>query len=291
MPIGARAHKPAARAIERLHDAKLDAASGLHIGTVQIGDQRLRVGIRPGRGVPLLFCNGIGANLELAAPLMQRLGDIESVIFDAPGAGQSPAPKRPYRLFMLARVLGKLLDHLGYPQVDLLGVSWGGGLAQQFNIQYPQRVRRLVLAATAMGGMTMLPGDPRVLVKMVDPRRYLDKGYMQRVAPQLYGGQLRDDPAAIRLFTDHARAGDRVGYRYQLLAMLGWTSLPWLWRMRQPTLVLAGDDDPLVPLVNARLHARLLPNAKLKVLHDGHLFMLTQADETARLVGEFLRAP
>ncbi len=152
-------------------------------------------------------------------------------------------------------------------------------------------MRRLVLAATAMGGMTMLPGDPRVLVKMVDPRRYLDKGYMKRVAPDLYGGRLRDDPEAIRLFTDHARAGDRIGYRYQLLAMLGWTSLPWLWRMRQPTLVLAGDDDPLVPLVNARLHAWLLPNARLQVLHDGHLFMLTQADETARLVGEFLGAP
>lgn len=280
------------RAADRLEDRKLDPISGLHVGTVQIGAQCLRVGIRPGSGVPLLLCNGIGANLELAAPLMQRLGDVESVIFDVPGAGRSPPPKRPYRLFMLAGLLRKLLDHLGYhDQVDLLGVSWGGGLAQQFAIQYPRRVRRLVLAATAMGGMTMLPGDPRVLVKMVDPRRYLDKGYMKRVAPDLYGGRLRDDPEAIRLFTDHARAGDRIGYRYQLLAMLGWTSLPWLWRMRQPTLVLAGDDDPLVPLVNARLHAWLLPNARLQVLHDGHLFMLTQADETARLVGEFLGAP
>lgn len=280
------------RSADRLEDRKLDPISGLHVGTVQIGTQRLRVAIRPGCGVPLLLCNGIGANLELAAPLMQRLGDVESVIFDVPGAGRSPPPKRPYRLFMLAGLLRKLLDHLGYhDQVDLLGVSWGGGLAQQFAIQYPRRVRRLVLAATAMGGMTMLPGDPRVLVKMVDPRRYLDKGYMKRVAPDLYGGRLRDDPEAIRLFTDHARAGDRIGYRYQLLAMLGWTSLPWLWRMRQPTLVLAGDDDPLVPLVNARLHAWLLPNARLQVLHDGHLFMLTQADETARLVGEFLGAP
>ena len=104
-------------------------------------------------------------------------------------------------------------------------------------------------------------------------------------------GRLRQDPQAIRLFTDHARAGDRTGYRYQLLAMLGWTSLPWLWRMRQPTLVLAGDDDPLVPLVNARLHAWALPNATLQVLHDGHLFMLTQADATARLISRFLEQP
>ena len=293
-PSADHTHGPAGRASARLSDVTIDAASGLHIGTVHIGAQRLRVGIRPasgsGSGVPLLLCNGIGANLELAAPLMQRLHGIESVIFDVPGAGRSPPPKRPYRMFMLARLLRKLLDHLGYGQVDLLGVSWGGGLAQQFAIQYPQRVRRLVLAATAMGGIAMLPGDPRVLVKMIDPRRYLDKGYMKRVAPLLYGGRLREDPQAIRLFTDHARAGDRTGYRYQMLAMLGWTSLPWLWRMRQPTLVLAGDDDPLVPLVNARLQAWLMPNARLQVLHDGHLFMLTQADETARLVSRFLEA-
>lgn len=293
-PAGARAQASPGRASERLDELQIDAASGLHVGMARIGAQRLRVAIRPAgassSGVPLLLCNGIGANLELAVPLVQRLNGIESVLFDAPGAGRSPAPKRPYRLFMLARLLHRLLDHLGYGQVDLLGVSWGGGLAQQFAIQYPQRVRRLVLAATAMGGVTMLPGDPRVLVKMVDPRRYLDKGYMKRVAPQLYGGRLRQDPQAIRLFTDHARGGDRTGYRYQLLAMLGWTSLPWLWRMRQPTLVLAGDDDPLVPLVNARLHAWLLPNARLQVLHDGHLFMLTQADETARLISRFLEA-
>lgn len=295
MPSGEREPASAARASQRLSGVTIDAATGLHVGTVKIGAQRLRVAVRPASaprsGVPLLLCNGIGANLELAAPLMQQLDGIETVIFDVPGAGQSPPPQRPYRLFMLARLVHKLLDHLGCGEVDLLGVSWGGGLAQQFAIQYPQRVRRLVLAATAMGGMTMVPGNPRVLAKMVNPRRYVDKGYMKRVAPELYGGRLRDDPAAIRLFTDHARGGDRAGYRYQLLAMLGWTSLPWLWRMRQPALVLAGDDDPLVPLINARLHAWLLPNATLQVLHDGHLFMLTQAEETARHIARFLDAP
>lgn len=289
MPASKRDDKPTGCPTDRLDRATFDAATGLHVGTVQIGVQRLRVGIRPGAGRPLVLCNGIGANLELAVPLMQRLEGRASMVFDVPGAGQSPPPSAPYRLFMLASLLGKLLDHLGYDQVDLLGVSWGGALAQQFAIQYPRRVRRLVLAATSMGG-PMLPGHPSVLAKMVNPRRYIDKGYMKRVAPELYGGRLREDPDAIRLFTDHARAGDRVGYRYQLLALMGWTSLPWLWRIRQPTLVLAGEDDPLVPLVNARLHARLLPNAELKVLHDGHLFMLTQADETARLVERFLGA-
>jgi poly(3-hydroxyalkanoate) depolymerase len=285
------------RAVDVLAGVTVDAECGLHIGEITIGAQRLRVGIRPlapGRvavAPPLLLFNGIGANMELAGPLMGQLGEIETLIFDVPGAGKSPPPKRPYRRFWLARLARKLLDALGYGQVDVMGVSWGGGLAQQFAIQYPKRVRRLVLAATAMGAPAMLPGHPRVLLKMVNPRRYRDKGYMSRVAPELYGGALRSQPEAIKLFTDHARGGDPRGYRYQLLAMLGWTSLPWLWRIKHATLVMAGNDDPLVPLVNARAHAWLLPDARLHVVDDGHLFLLTQARETARVVGDFLTQP
>jgi poly(3-hydroxyalkanoate) depolymerase len=290
------ARRTAGRA-DRLQGVVVDPESGLHVGTIVIGGQLLRVGIRPpprgvaAAGPPLLLFNGIGANLELAGPLMSKLEATESVIFDVPGAGKSPPPRAPYRLFSLARLARRLLDALGYGTVDVMGVSWGGGLAQQFAIQYPKRVRRLVLAATTMGGATMLPGRPRVLLKMVHPRRYLDKGYMQRVAPELYGGDLRDDAAAIKLFTDHARGGHPKGYRFQLLAMLGWTSLPWLWRIHHPTLVLAGNDDPLVPLVNARLHAWLLRDARLHVFDDGHLFLLTRAAETARVISGFLAEP
>jgi poly(3-hydroxyalkanoate) depolymerase len=282
------------RPVDRLHDVHMDPDSGLHIGTIRIGKQLLRVGIRPvpqrtaAPTPPMLVFNGIGANMELAGPLIAELDAVETLIFDLPGAGKSPPPRFPYRLFSMARLAGKLLDELGYGVVDVMGVSWGGGLAQQFAIQYPKRVRRLVLAATAMGAPAMLPGRPRVLLKMVNPRRYLDKGYMKRVAPELYGGDLRTHPEAIKLFTDHARGGHPTGYRYQLLAMLGWTSLPWLWRIKHPTLVLAGNDDPLVPLINARLHAWLLPDARLHIFDDGHLFMLTRAPETARVIAAFL---
>jgi poly(3-hydroxyalkanoate) depolymerase len=282
------------RPVDRLQGVSVDAQSGLHVGTIRLGEQQLRVGIRPlaagpvAAGPTLLVFNGIGANLELAGPMIGRLDAIETLIFDVPGAGKSPPPKFPYRLFMMARLARKLLDELGIGQVDVMGVSWGGGLAQQFAIQYPKRVRRLVLAATAMGAPAMWPGRPRVLLKMLHPRRYRDKGYMKRAAPELYGGDLRTNPEAIKLFTDHARAGHPTGYRYQMLAMLGWTSLPWLWRIRHPTLVLAGNDDPLVPLVNARLHARLLHDARLHVFDDGHLFLLTRARETASVIASFL---
>ena len=285
------------RAVDRLQGVQADPESGLHIGTITIGEQLLRVGIRPlppGRAAatpPMLLFNGIGANLELAALLMRHLDGIETLIFDLPGAGKSPPPKYPYRLSSMARLARQLLDELGYGTVDVMGVSWGGGLAQQFAIQYPKRLRRLVLAATAMGPLAMVPGRPRVLLKMVNPRRYSDAGYMTRVAPEIYGGDLRRNPEAIRAFTNHAHGGHPKGYRYQLLAMLGWTSLPWLWRIRHPTLVLAGNDDPLVPLVNARLQAWLLRDARLHVIDDGHLFLLTRAQETAGIIAGFLAEP
>ncbi len=81
----------------------------------------------------------------------------------------------------------------------------------------------------------------------------------------------------------------RSGYFYQLFAIWGWTSLPWLHRVDQPTLVLAADDDPIVPLANARMIARRLPNGRLHVVADGgHLFLLTHASEVAPVVEGFL---
>ncbi len=80
------------------------------------------------------------------------------------------------------------------------------------------------------------------------------------------------------------------GYLAQLYAIAGWTSVPWLRRLRQPTLVLAGDDDPIVPLVNGRILARLIPDARLHVVPGGgHLFLLEDPAAVAARVSEFLR--
>ncbi len=70
--------------------------------------------------------------------------------------------------------------------------------------------------------------------------------------------------------------------------MTGWTSLPWLWTLKQPTLILAGSDDPIVPPINARVMARLIPNARLEILDDGHLFFVTRPIETAAIIEKFL---
>jgi pimeloyl-ACP methyl ester carboxylesterase len=85
--------------------------------------------------------------------------------------------------------------------------------------------------------------------------------------------------------------GSPRGYLYQLTAGAAWTSLPFLPLLRQQTLIMAGDDDPIIPLANARLMHWLIPNSRLHVYHGGHLGLVTEAPELAPVVDGFLAAP
>lgn len=268
----------------------MEAAAKLAIGLHEVGGHTLRVGVRPGDRTrpPLLLFNGIGASIELIEPFLRVLDGPAAIVFDAPGVGGSPAPALPYRPSMLARLSARLLDQLGHERADVLGVSWGGALAQQFAFQHAERCRRLVLAATSPGHL-MIPGRLTVLARMVTPRRYKDAEYMKRIAGEIYGGALRRSPEAVREHLRHVRWASDYGYYLQLAAAFGWTSLPWLRLLSQPTLVMAGTDDPLVPAINGRILARLIPDARLVTLDDGHLFLVTSAAESARIVAAFLR--
>ena len=261
----------------------------MQIGLRDVGGQTLRVGVRHGQQArpPLLLFNGIGANIELVEPFLDVLDGPEAIIFDAPGVGGSPAPILPYRPSTLARLSARLLDQLGHEQVDVLGVSWGGALAQQFAFQQSPRCRRLVLAATSPGHL-MVPGKLTVLLKMATPRRYKDPDYMRRVAGDIYGGALRGSADLVHQHLRHVRWSSDYGYYLQLIAGFGWSSLPWLRLLPQPTLVMAGTDDPIVPVANGRILASLIPDARLATIDDGHLFLVTSATESAAMISEFL---
>lgn len=261
----------------------------MQISLLEVGGQVLRVGIRRGETgrLPLLLFNGIGANIELVEPFLDALDGPEAIIFDVPGVGGSPAPWRPYRPWTLASLSSRLLDQLGHKQVDVLGVSWGGLLAQQFAFQQANRCRRLLLAATSPGHL-MVPGKLTVLLKMATPRRYKDPDYMNRIAGDIYGGALRGAPDLVRKHLRHVRWSSDYGYYLQLIAGVGWSSLPWLSFFSQPTLVIAGTDDPVVPLANARILVTLIPDARLITIDDGHLFLVTSADKSAEIISEFL---
>jgi poly(3-hydroxyalkanoate) depolymerase len=256
-----------------------------------VGGRRLRVAVRPGTDPgrpPLLLCNGIGTDLSTFQRFVDALDpSIEVIRFDPPGVGGSPLPPLPYPFPLLARLVGRMLTELGYRRFDVLGVSWGGGLAQQLALQNPRRCRRVVLVATATGTL-MVPAAPRVLLHMATARRHHDVGYARSIAGEIYGGRLRRHP---ELAAELAGETSGRGYLYQLASGLGWTSLPFLPLVGQPTLILAGADDPIIPLVNAKVMTRLIRHAQLHVYPDGHLGLLTMTDELAAVITAFLAVP
>ncbi|MCB2097577.1 MAG: alpha/beta fold hydrolase [Parvularculaceae bacterium] len=257
---------------------------------VTVGFQKLRTAVWRGKGDgrPFFFFNGIGANLEIAQPLAEALPDRDVVTFDLPGIGGSPGPVAPYRPWWVAHAAKSILLHYGYDRpVDVMGVSWGGGAAQQFAFQYQKRVNRLVLCATSPGSI-MVPGKVESLSKMADPKRYMDRDFLAKNFKTLYG----DEPEGAAQFAARMKAPTRSGYVYQLMAMMGWTSLPFLRLLPHETLVLAGDRDNIVPLANAKILNFMIPKSELHVVENGgHLFALSRAKEVIPVLKTFLDRP
>lgn len=259
-----------------------------------VGGRTLRVVRRPASGpgarrTPLLLCNGIGAATDVLDPLVEALpADLDVIRFDPPGIGGSPTPRMPYHLSWMAHRVGQVLTKLGVREADVLGFSWGGMLAQQLAISRRRRVRKLVLAATGPGAL-MIPASPRVLSVLTSPKRHQDPAYVDAVAPQLYGGALRRNPErAAEVLGSGSRRGPMRGYYYQLAALSGWTSVPLLPTITADTLIIAGDDDPMIPRGNATILARGIRRSRIHRHPGGHLDMLLDPEPFAAEIDRFL---
>ncbi len=238
----------------------------------------------PTHNLPILFFNGIGANIEAMAPMAELLDDRDFITFDMPGIGGSPDPVVPYNAILMSRIAALLLDRFEMPVVDVMGVSWGGAMAQQFALQNPARINKLILCATS-AGMLMVPGNPAALVKMADPRRYIDPDFMAKHFKTLYGGMVGNKSEHISRITPPSK----TGYFYQLMAMMGWTSAPFLPFLKTETLIMMGDDDQIVPLANGKFLNFLIPNSELFVVNNGgHLFLLSHVEESITAIRAFL---
>ena len=258
--------------------------------TVDVDGTPVRVVVR-GTGEPLLLVNGIGAHVGTWSPFASELARFRRlVMFDAPGAGGTPVLHGPRRMPGLARFVVRLLDVLGLDEVDLLGFSWGGALAQQLARDASTRIRRLVLVATTPG-VCGKPPNARVALAMVSPRRYSSGGLTSDTAALLYGGDYREGGARQGAAFKHwgAAPPSMRGYRHQMYAISGWTSTPWLHRLAQPTLIVAGGDDPLAPSLNARIMGKLIRNSQSHIVPGaGHLWLLDHPRDSARMVETFL---
>jgi poly(3-hydroxyalkanoate) depolymerase len=261
---------------------------------VRVDGHLVRVSVR-GEGRPLLLIMGLGGNIEMWDPLERALTKrgVQTIAYDASGTGDSPSRLIPLRMHGLARQAAHVLDALGHPDADVLGVSFGGAVAQELALANPHRVRHLVLASTTCG-VGAVPGNPLALSLLATPLRYYSPAFLRVTANVLYGPGAADDEGLLRNQIDarRARPPSLWGYVGQLATGIGWTSLPWLHRIRTPTLVLSGARDPIVPPINARILARRIPNAQLEIVPEaGHLLLMDRADAVSERIATFLGPP
>ena len=240
-----------------------------------------------GEGEPLLLYSGIWGEVGLWDRLLPYLDGFQTIAFDPPGIGRSQMPAFPLSMWGLSEFGTAVLDEFGIESAHVLGASFGGAVAQQMAFSHPRHVRRLVLASTSFGSFAM-PGSPEALWHFIHPRSYRPER-LEQVAGDVFGGRLRTEPELVRSMHIR-RPTDIMAALYRMAPLFGWTSLPCLWTIRHPTLVIAGDDDPVTPLVNHRVIATLIPRARLHTVRGGgHLVLLDSADKVGPVITAFLR--
>lgn len=253
-----------------------------------------------GQGPPVLFIGGTGGDLRTRPNVLDGpLVDGFTVLaFDQRGLGRTSKPDRAVSMADYASDAAGLLDHLGWERAHVVGVSFGGMVAQELAIRRPDLVAGLVLCCTSSGGagrasyplheLTALPpgarhrrqlaiGDTRCSEEWQD-------AHPQDAARALSRLVDADAATALREAADPAAA---LGARRQLEARRGHDTYDRLSGITAPTLVAAGRFDGIAPVANSEALAQRIDGARLQVFEGGHLFLLQ--DRTAwTAISDFL---
>lgn len=251
---------------------------------------------RGGTGDPLLYISGTGADLRNKPNVMDGHFPkrFEVLAYDQRGLGQSSKPDRPYTMADYADDAAALLDQVGWDRVKVLGVSFGGMVAQELVLRHPERVARLALACTSPGGaggasfpfhdVHHLSREDRakVLVPVSDTRR--DAAWIA-ANPDQYAQAIK--LTAVDPFGDEP--GHREGAWRQLEARAGHDTWDRLGQIACPVFLAAGRYDGVaLPETQERMAGRI-PNARLQFFEGGHLFMI-QDRSAAPAIADFLAA-
>jgi len=252
---------------------------------LRVGGRKLLVR-RRGTGSPVLLLAGIGMPLNAWGPLLRHLHGFECIEVAMPGS-EGFVPRHPILTMSgFTELACQLLDRLGIGKTDVLGLSFGGLVAQQLAYDAPTRVRGLVLASTSCG-LGALPNNPVSWWSAMLSNVWSASGG-QGPRPSLY----RWPRARLReLRTGWSTVPRLGGLAEQITAASLWSSLPWLPRLTQETLVITGTADAVVPAANASILASRIPRAQLHRVHGGgHMCLLDRAAEVGPVVASFLRS-
>ena len=231
-----------------------------------------------GSGPRVLFFNGSGATLKSTALLIGALAKTCTVLaHDQRGLGETSIPEGPYSMAQYAQDGAALLDHVGWETCAVVGISFGGMVAQEFAVSYPQRVEKLVLLCTSAGGdagasyplheLGALPADERAarITTLTDTR----------FTPEWLATH-PDDAAMVAMRNEQAavpKSKDTIkGEMLQLGARIGHDVSDRLHQVTAPVFVTAGRFDGIAPVSNSEEIVKRLPDATLSIYEGGHVF-------------------
>jgi len=241
-----------------------------------------------GTGSPVLLISGTGGDLRVKPGLLEGpLANYYHVLtYDQRGLGQTEKPEGPYRMADYSDDAAELLTTLGHDKVDVVGVSFGGMVAQHLAIRHPQRINKLVLCCTSPGGdmpsypFHELPNDMAPVERMLelmstsDTRR--DKAWQDANPDAINQMIAYTEKTAI---ADHTTTKYRRGARWQLEARMNHDTNQQLPNLDLPTLITAGRYDGIAPPENQERLKRLIKGATINWYEGGHLFLFQ--DKTA----------
>ncbi|HET8923045.1 MAG TPA: alpha/beta fold hydrolase [Candidatus Acidoferrum sp.] len=213
-----------------------------------------------------------------------------TIAFDNRGAGRSDVPSGPYTIGTMATDAAAALDAAGIQSTHVIGASMGGMIAQEFALQYPKRVRSLILACTAPGGPHAVQAEPDA-IQLLFRREGNAKERAEAAVPFIYDVSTPRE----RIDQDLARLSEWYpnpeGYTAQLQGILAWEAYSRLSQINAPTLVIHGVNDRLIPIANADLIASRIPEAQfIKLAHASHIFMTDQPAAAHQSFLDFLSA-
>jgi len=244
-----------------------------------------------GSGAPLLLIMGLGWSSHAwyrTRPILNQR--YRTIAFDNRGVGQSDVPPGPYSIPQMTSDAAAVLGAAKVNAAHIFGVSMGGMIAQEFALQYPQKVRSLILGCTAAGGPEAVRADPAVL-QVLMTRSPNPDDFAKAIGPFIYDRGtppklIEEDTEVRRKWYPTADA-----YSAQLQAILAWESNSRIAQITQPTLVIHGENDKLVPPENGKLIAARIPGAKLVMIPNAsHIFLTDQTPAAHAAILEFLGA-
>jgi len=248
-----------------------------------------------GQGDPLVLIMGLRRNVEWwfgQIPFLSK--HFKLLVFDNRGAGRSDKPKTDYSIRLFADDTAELMKSLNIKKANVLGVSMGGYIAQELAINYPELVRGLVLGCTGAGGQSAVLMSPERLKKFTANEGLSPEEILKKDMDVYFSDEfVRENPKKIKAFIE-------ISLRYyqpldaferQFAACLKHDTVHRLNRIHAPTLIMSGDDDPLVPPENSRILKELMPQAKLIYLPGKrHCFFIEEAETFNREVVSFLES-